>query len=90
MTFKELCKNVAEASGESVSKVEEVLKASFEQIVGGVVKGEEVNLPSFGKFVSRVRPSHKGRNPSTGETIEIPERKAIVFRPASNFKDQVK
>jgi DNA-binding protein HU-beta len=53
------------------------------------VRGEEVSLPGFGKFKVQAKPARTGRNPSTGEVIEIAATKKVVFQPAKALKDAV-
>ena len=54
----------------------------FEIIIESLANGEDVKLPKFGSLKIQDRKPRIGRNPSTGEKIEISKRKAIVFRPS--------
>ena len=57
----------------------------------GITKAEaEVSIAGFGIFESRKRAARKGRNPKTGETIQIPASKSPKFKPAKAFKDALK
>lgn len=51
--------------------------------------GEEVNLPGFGKFKIQDRPARTGRNPATGESIQIAASKKVSFAAAKALKDAV-
>eukprot|EP00741_Cyanophora_paradoxa_P004369 tig00000796_g4240.t1 len=67
-----------------------VLTATLETIAEAVANGEKVTLPGFGSFDARVRKARTGRNPRTGETIEIPETRVPHFSAGKAFKDIVK
>lgn len=54
-----------------------------------LVRGEKLTLPEIGTFSVKDRAARQGRNPSTGETMSIPARKAINFSPAKSLKDTV-
>lgn len=73
----------------------EVTKAQAENLVTGLVKlahqslqiGEEFAIPDLGKFTVQERAARKGRNPATGEEIEIPAKAVAKFSPAKALKD---
>ncbi len=52
--------------------------------------GEKVVIPGFGSFEQRTRAARKGRNPKTGESLDLPESKSPGFSPGKTFKDQGK
>ena len=55
----------------------------------GLAAGEEVNLPGFGKFKVQDRPARTGRNPATGEAIQIAASRKVAFAAAKALKDAV-
>jgi DNA-binding protein HU-beta len=63
------------------------VEAVFAGIVEAAKKGEEVSLPSFGKFKVKDSAARQGRNPGTGETIEIAASRKLGFSPAKQVKD---
>lgn len=63
--------------------------AFFEEICMALRTGENVKLSSFGTFHIRQKPPRIGRNPKTGQSFPIAERKAILFRPSSHLKKRV-
>lgn len=69
-------------AADALAKFIEVIQASLE-------KGEEVALSGLGKFVVKYRPERDGRNPSTGETLKIAAKNAVVFKCAKPLKDAV-
>lgn len=64
--------------------------AVFNAIQDALVKGEKVQLIGFGNFEVRERAARKGRNPQTGEEIEIPATKVPAFKPGKQLKEAVK
>jgi DNA-binding protein HU-beta len=77
------------ASDPSLTKVKakEILDTVLTALRDAAVKGEEVSLPGFGKFKVQDKPARQGRNPRTGETLEIAATKKLVFQPAKPLKD---
>ena len=69
--------------------IEAVLNASQECIMEAVAEGEKVTLIGFGTFTKREKKERRGRNPATGEAIEIPKSTVARFNPGKVFKDTV-
>lgn len=89
MTKKELIENVADMNDMTKSDVTEVLNATLEMIQEALSEGETIDLYGFGKFSITERAARKGRNPATGESIQIAASKAVKFKPAKALKDAV-
>ena len=81
---------VADESGLSTGDAKLAIEKTIEVIVRRVAAGDEVSLPGFGKFSTTERSARQGRNPQTGETINIPASTAPKFSAASQFKNAVK
>ncbi|WP_424140362.1 HU family DNA-binding protein [Roseomonas chloroacetimidivorans] len=68
-----------------------IAKKAADAVLTGIVEsaksGEEVNFPGFGKFKTRQVPPRQGRNPSTGEAIEVTASRKMTFAPAKQVKD---
>ncbi|PWK14270.1 HU family DNA-binding protein [Tumebacillus permanentifrigoris] len=64
--------------------------AVFDAIVEALASGDKVQLIGFGNFEVRERSARKGRNPQTGEEIEIAASKTPAFKPGKQFKDSIK
>src|SRR3984957_15601536 len=77
---------VASAAGVEKTAAKKAVEAVFAGIVDAAKKGEEVNLPGFGKFKVKDSPARQGRNPATGETIEIAASRKLGFTPAKQGK----
>ncbi len=67
-----------------------LLNALIDSITQAVADGEKVTLIGFGTFDSRERKAREGRNPKTGETIQIPSAVVPVFSPGKEFKEAMK
>ena len=86
----ELAKTVAEETGLSAGQAKEAIEVTLEQIANELGAGNEVALSGFGKFAISERSARMGRNPQTGETIEIAATKVPRFSAASQLKQVVK
>ena len=89
MTKTELSAAVAEQAGLSKKDAEKAVSTVLDVIVEALEKGEKVQLVGFGTFEVRERAARTGKNPRTGETIEIAASKVPAFKPGKALKDQV-
>jgi integration host factor subunit alpha len=87
MTKKELSEKIHRKIGLSKRESAEIVEHFFEQLKKNLTAGNGIKLPRFGSFRVQQRKARKGRNPSTGETIEIGSRKAVVFKPSRFLRD---
>jgi len=87
---KELIEKMAEKAGLKKTEAEKALKAFEESVVDALKKDDKVTLVGFGTFAVSERKARKGRNPQTGQEINIPAKKAPKFVPGKLFKDSVK
>lgn len=90
MTKQELIQNIASKSGLTKKDAENVLNTVLDEISNALKSGEKVQLIGFGTFETRKRSSRIGRNPQTGESIEIPETVVPAFRAGNKLKEAVK
>ncbi|UII54644.1 HU family DNA-binding protein [Cytobacillus spongiae] len=90
MNKTELINAVAEASEISKKDATKAVDAVFETILNALKDGDKVQLIGFGNFEVRERAARKGRNPQTGEEIEISASKVPAFKPGKALKDAVK
>ncbi|WP_456271314.1 HU family DNA-binding protein [Bacillus sp. AK031] len=89
MNKTELINAVAESAELSKKDAENAVKAVLQNIEETLSKGEKVQLIGFGNFEVRERSARKGRNPQTGEEMEIPATKQPAFKPGKALKDSV-
>lgn len=89
MNKQELVAQVADETNLSRAKAAEVVDAVFAAIQTAVAANTEVRLTGFGSFVATERKAAKGRNPRTGEEIDIPASASVRFKPGKGLKDAV-
>jgi DNA-binding protein HU-beta len=89
MTKNELAERVAQQTGLSASQARQVVETTLETISDELASGGEVSLAGFGKFSVSHRAARQGRNPSTGQTIQIQASKAAKFSSASALKKRL-
>ena len=74
-----------DVEGVSKAKVKEVLDALFENVEGLLVQGDSFAWQGFGALGVVERAARTARNPHTGESVDVPARKAIKFKPSKNL-----
>lgn len=79
--------DIAERSGLPKSTVNKVLNSLSDSVLENIQSEQKYNLGSLGKLVLRESSARKGRNPSTGEEMDIPAKKSIALRPSKTVKD---
>lgn len=89
MTKNDLADKVAEQTGLAASQARQALEAVIEAVSDELAAGGEVALAGFGKFSVSHRAARQGRNPATGETIDIAASKAAKFSAASALKNRL-
>ena len=82
----ELARAVAEDTGITNGQAKEVIEATLEQIANELGSGNEVSLPGFGKFAVSERSARRGRNPQTGEIMEIRASRVPRFKASAPLK----
>lgn len=90
MNKTDLINQVAEAAELSKKDATKAVEAVFDAIQNTLANGDKVQLIGFGNFEVRERSARKGRNPQTGEEIEIAASKVPAFKPGKALKDAVK
>ena len=70
-------------------ETQEIIETMFEMIKAELAKGESIKLPGFGNFVVRSKRSRVGRNPKTGEEMEITARQVLTFKPSTILRNRV-
>lgn len=89
MTRAELIVNVAEKANLDRKSAEKAVAATFEVIKNALVEGDKVQVLGFGTFENRTRAARKGRNPRTGEEIDINSSKLPSFKAGKGLKEAV-
>lgn len=90
MNKTELIAKVSEVTELTKKDSTKAVDAILDSIAGALQAGDKVSLIGFGNFEVRERAARKGRNPQTGEEIEIASAKLPAFKPGKELKDRVK
>ncbi len=89
MNKAELIEQVAQKTGKTKKEASRAVDSVFQVIAEALREGEKVTLIGFGNFEVRERAARKGRNPQTGEEIQIAASKVPAFKPGKQLKDAV-
>jgi DNA-binding protein HU-beta len=86
ITIKELTTTVSESAHTTKVAAEKVINDLFSSITSALKDHDEVVIRDFGRFYVHTRPARKGRNPKTGESIQIAAKHVIKFSPRGALK----
>ena len=89
MTKKEIVIKIAEETQLKQVDVKKVVQGTLDHIIDSLTKGETVELRNFGIFKVKSRKSRVGRNPKTGVTVPIPEKRIVSFKSGMIMKKKV-
>jgi integration host factor subunit alpha len=89
LTRKELSQTINEKMGFSQRSAGEMVDAVFEALKKTLLQGEAIKIVQFGTFTVRKKSSRVGRNPRTGETMEISKRHMVSFRPSKVVRENL-
>lgn len=87
MNKGELVDVISEKTGIQKNTVALIISETHETIIQKLKEGDTVKIAGFGTFLTTKREARKGRNPKTGETVEIPEKVVPKFRPGKTMKE---
>lgn len=90
MNKTDLINKVAESTGLKKKDAELAVNGVFDAIEEALASGDKVQIIGFGTFETRQRSARSGRNPQTGETINIPASTIPAFKPGNKLKDSTK
>ena len=89
MTNKELIQFVAQCTDNTIKDTEEIVDEFINYVKDSLVQHEDVVIHGFGTFKTKLRDARTARNPQTGETIEVPAKYALTFKPTSTLKAEI-
>jgi len=89
MTKADLINIIAEKAGITRVKAETVVNTIFDSMVEALLRDDRIEIRGFGSFVNRDYEAYKGRNPRTGEIIEVSQKKLPFFKVGKELKDDI-
>ena len=89
MNKRDMVAKMARDSGITGLQAEKAFHSLLQGVIDSLKKEKRVTFSGFGSFEIRHRRARVGRNPKTGETIDIPPKRRIKFNPSQIFKDQL-
>jgi integration host factor subunit beta len=89
MTKAELVEDVARAAELTKKDAERLVEIVFESIIDTLNSGEKIELRGFGSFRVRERGARRGRNPKTGDPVDIPAKRVPYFKPGKELKELI-
>ncbi|MBV9960527.1 MAG: integration host factor subunit beta [Acidobacteria bacterium] len=89
MTKAELVEDVARAAELTKKDAERLVEIVFESIIETLNQGEKIELRGFGSFRVRERGARRGRNPKTGDPVNIPAKRVPYFKPGKELKELI-
>ena len=89
MTKAELVEEVSRVSDLTKKHSEIIVDTVFKSIIDALHRGEKIELRGFGSFRLRRREPRKGRNPKTGDKVDVPPKKVPYFKPGKELKELI-
>lgn len=89
MTKADLVNKVFEQIGGTKKEASDLVEKLFDMMKTTLVNGDNIKISGFGNFMVRTKRSRIGRNPQTGQSIEISARRVLTFKPSQVLRDSV-
>jgi integration host factor subunit beta len=89
LTKADLIEEVLKVTELPRKESETIVETIFDSIILAIQKGEKIEIRGFGSFRTRQRRGRVGRNPKTGEKVEVPAKRIPFFKPSKELKDFV-
>jgi integration host factor subunit beta len=89
MTKADLVDEVSKVTELSRKDSEVIVETLFDSIIRALKGGDKLEVRGFGSFRIRERKARQGRNPKTGEKVNVPEKKVPYFKPSKELKDLI-
>ena len=90
MTKKEIAIKIADETGIKQIVVKKIVQKTIDTMIEALSSGQTLELRNFGVFKVKERKARTGRNPRTGETVPVPPKKVVTFKPGLVMKQRVK
>lgn len=89
MTKADLVEDVIKVTRLPRKESEQIVEIVFDSIISALQGGDKIEIRGFGSFRTRERRGRVGRNPKTGEKVEVPAKRIPFFKPSKELKDYV-
>jgi integration host factor subunit beta len=89
MNKSQLIEALAKDQGLTIKKAEMVVNTFFDSIKNSLIEGDRVEIRGFGSFKVKSYEGYKGRNPKTGQVIQVDEKKLPFFKVGKELKERV-
>lgn len=89
LTKADLVDSIHEKIGFSKKEAADIVELIFDTIKGALTDGDKIKISGFGNFVVREKRARTGRNPQTGQAIEISARRVLTFKPSQVLRSDV-
>ncbi len=89
VTKDDLADAIVRDAGIKKDLAKKTIQSAFDYIISAVTAEQTVTISGFGVFKPVTRAAREGRNPRTGETIQIPEKYGVTFKPYGKFKEDM-
>ena len=89
MTKADLVETIFQKVGLSKKEAQDIIEIIFDTVKQSFIEGESVKISGFGTFNIRKKKSRRGRNPQTGEELEITPRRVLTFKASNQLKDMI-
>ncbi len=90
MTRSELIAGLAEDNSHlTMADVERIVAALFDEMTGALARGDRVELRGFGAFTVKRRNARAGRNPRTGETVDVAQKSVPIFKAGKELRERI-
>ncbi len=90
MTKKDIVMKISNETNLTQIDVKKIVQRTLDSILEALERGETVELRNFGVFKVKNRRGRLGRNPRTGQEVQVPEKRVVVFKPGLVLKSKVK
>lgn len=90
MTKKELVRKISEKFGLTQIQTKEIVQSTLDTMIDSIIQTGRIELRNFGVFEVRKRAPRLARNPKTGETVHVPAKKVIIFKPGRLLEERLK
>ena len=90
MNKEELIKKLAQKNNTHNNEMKEIIDSMFNTIREELINGNDISIVGFGSFTIKKRKARVGRNPNTGEVIQLPELETPFFNASTRLKKEIK